>query len=335
MNSRFMITIFLAAIGLAVVRPAGSTSSSIRSQQQAAVTFRQEWIGGVQLQIVDANLADPRVTITPQMAAGGAGSGEPCGRMIERSRPTAAINGAYFSTAGMTPIGDIVIRGQIACRGDFKTALVVTRDRHASIERHPLGARVNWKDCDTVLACGPALVLKGQEDWEADAHNHHDVHVTRSVWRMGIGITPDQHILLVAANGPLSFGQWAHVMKELGCRDAMNLDAGASRLLYYRGTYLARPGRDLTNLLLIYETPPPDIAVLSPTRTPARISSAPIATLPADAPDTDTTAVPVRLCGESGKLATAWCPATVTRRLKPGQVSESCKLHRPPPGEKG
>ena len=46
--------------------------------------------------------------------------------------------------------------------------------------------------------------------------------------------------------------QWARVMKALGCRDAMNLDAGASLAMSYRGRTLIRPGRNLTNLLAVY-----------------------------------------------------------------------------------
>ena len=51
---------------------------------------------------------------------------------------------------------------------------------------------------------------------------------------------------------PISFGKWAQVMQGLGCSDAMNLDAGASQALYYRGKTLISPGRSLTNLLLVH-----------------------------------------------------------------------------------
>ena len=40
-------------------------------------------------------------------------------------------------------------------------------------------------------------------------------------------------------------------MKALGCRDAMNLDGGASSGLFFRGAYLTRPGRDISNGLLV------------------------------------------------------------------------------------
>ncbi len=307
-----------------------------------AVTLRAQTVDGVGVRVIDANLADPRVYVTVQMATGFPGGAEPFSTLIRRSQPTAAMNGAYFSKEGLTPIGDIVICGQCVYRGDFKTALVITKDRRACVRRHLLGERVEWSDYETVLCCGPALVLDGKIDWEPDARNHQDPHVTGSVPRMGVGITADNHLLFVAASGSLSFARWAHVMKDLGCRDAMNLDSGASRALYYRGSYLAQPGRALTNLLLIYESgQPPNQAVLVPARQVpyGQPRQAQLSRPPAPLPTNEVTAndpngVIVRICAESGKRASAWCPASVPRRLRRAHVPGPCRLHRPPPGER-
>jgi len=40
-------------------------------------------------------------------------------------------------------------------------------------------------------------------------------------------------------------------MQTLGCRDAMNLDGGASSGLFLRDAYLTKPGRDISNALLV------------------------------------------------------------------------------------
>jgi exopolysaccharide biosynthesis protein len=39
-------------------------------------------------------------------------------------------------------------------------------------------------------------------------------------------------------------------MKKLGCKDAMNLDGGASTYLNCNGKQIASPGRLLTNMLV-------------------------------------------------------------------------------------
>ncbi|WP_233432483.1 MULTISPECIES: phosphodiester glycosidase family protein [Thermoanaerobacterium] len=42
-------------------------------------------------------------------------------------------------------------------------------------------------------------------------------------------------------------------MKDLGAYDAMNLDGGASSGIYFKGEYLTKPGRDLSNALIFYK----------------------------------------------------------------------------------
>jgi exopolysaccharide biosynthesis protein len=48
-----------------------------------------------------------------------------------------------------------------------------------------------------------------------------------------------------------SVPQLAEIMLQLGCRDAMNLDGGASSGLWLRGQSIRTPGRLLSNALLI------------------------------------------------------------------------------------
>jgi penicillin-binding protein 1A len=41
----------------------------------------------------------------------------------------------------------------------------------------------------------------------------------------------------------------------------------------------------------------------------------------------------VRLCAETMRRATEWCPATIERRMRRREIPGSCREHRPPPGE--
>ncbi|MCZ0901547.1 phosphodiester glycosidase family protein, partial [Microcoleus sp. HI-ES] len=45
----------------------------------------------------------------------------------------------------------------------------------------------------------------------------------------------------------------AKVMQAIGCFEAMNLDGGASVGLAYQGEILLPPGRNLTNVLVVYD----------------------------------------------------------------------------------
>jgi uncharacterized protein YigE (DUF2233 family) len=130
------------------------------------------------------------------------------------------------------------------------TALAFTPDNEPFMRRVPFGRTQDWSAFQTVLGCGPALVLDGEIDVDAAGEGFRDPSIFATVPRVGVGFTPDRRLLLVAT-GPLSFTGFARVMKELRCTHAMNLDAGSSRALFYRGRTLIRPGRQLTNILYV------------------------------------------------------------------------------------
>ena len=49
--------------------------------------------------------------------------------------------------------------------------------------------------------------------------------------------------------------QMRQLMLALGCVDAFNVDGGASCGMYYNGTYLSKPGRELTVTLQVFVSP--------------------------------------------------------------------------------
>lgn len=65
-----------------------------------------------------------------------------------------------------------------------------------------------------------------------------------------MGITPEGRLLLVTT-GAATIKQLARGMQRLGCREAMNLDGGASSGLWLEGRYLTQPGREISNALVI------------------------------------------------------------------------------------
>jgi exopolysaccharide biosynthesis protein len=207
---------------------------------------------GIPVRVVRINLADPRVHISAQVSSGCPGNWEDFEAMVARSKPTLAVNGAYFSKGSLKPIGDIVAGGKLVSSGMMGTALAVTKDNEAIIKRVKWGHAEDWSEYETVLGCGPALMLGGKLDVQPEHEGFHDPHVMGSAKRLGVGLTPDKHLLIVTTLAPVTFVKWADVMRGLGCTDAMNLDAGASLAMYYHGKTLIKPGRKLTNLLLVH-----------------------------------------------------------------------------------
>ncbi len=73
--------------------------------------------------------------------------------------------------------------------------------------------------------------------------------LTASAARSAVGITADGWLLFVTTDATMR--QLADVMKALKATQAMNLDGGASSGLWVRGKYLRRPGRHVSNALLV------------------------------------------------------------------------------------
>ena len=68
--------------------------------------------------------------------------------------------------------------------------------------------------------------------------------------RSAVGVTDDGYLLMATCSG-VTVKQLAGIMKAVGAHDAMNLDGGASSCLYYKGSYLVSPGRNISNALLV------------------------------------------------------------------------------------
>ena len=71
--------------------------------------------------------------------------------------------------------------------------------------------------------------------------------------RLAVGITKTTNCYFVATRQQVQLGKLAQAMKQIGCVEAINLDAGSSLGYYYKGRMIARPGRRLTNAILIYD----------------------------------------------------------------------------------
>jgi exopolysaccharide biosynthesis protein len=212
-------------------------------------------VDGVRIRTVEINLADPRVRFGIEIARGFPHADEPFASMIARARPVVAIDGAYFSKRDFAPIGDIVVHGRLVHQGLMGTAMAITHDNDVIIRRVVPDHAEDWSRYETVLACGPALVLDRRIDVDPVGERFHDPHVMGATRRMGIALLLDRRLAIVETDDAVTFAEWARIMYDYGATDAMNLDAGASLALYVRGRTLIAPGRRLTNILTVREDP--------------------------------------------------------------------------------
>lgn len=238
---------FLAARGASTVVEAARTTGR-------AVTYRQTVVGGFSLNVITVDTLNPRVRLTAATAESGIGGTESFGSFVQRLYPTAAINGTLFSTANFKPVGDIVIGGKLCNYGGMGTGLCVTPDNKVSFVTANYQHHTDWSAFDTVICSGPRLMRGGVI--EIDTTGHRDPHVLGRGVRMAVGATASSKLMLVATRKACSLTQLAVIMRDLGCTDAVNFDGGASIGMYCDGRTIRSPGRQLTNVLLVYESKP-------------------------------------------------------------------------------
>ncbi len=67
--------------------------------------------------------------------------------------------------------------------------------------------------------------------------------------KIGLAVRNSSTIMIVAAYN-VNMLEFAHVMKGLGATGGLNLDSGGSSAIYYNGSFIAGPGRNLPNAVI-------------------------------------------------------------------------------------
>jgi len=216
------------------------------------VAYSRRTAAAVSLHVIDVDLTDPRVVIAPAIAARGIGRSERFESFVARLRPTAAVNGTYFGRRSLRPVGDIVAGGKLLHFGGMGTA-VAFGDDGVDVIRLPKSRRVDWSEHRAAIAGGPLLVWDGFPKPMPGGEGFGDPRVfARAAPRTAVGVTRDNHLLLVTTVGGTSLGKLAKAMRELGAVYALNLDGGSSVGMYYQGRMIRRAKGSLTNVLGVY-----------------------------------------------------------------------------------
>lgn len=106
-------------------------------------------------------------------------------------------------------------------------------------------------DLVSVVSGAPRLVQDGAASTSLEPGFTEARFTTAVSPRTAVGVNADGKLILVSVPGA-TIQQMRELMLGLGCVDAFNLDGGASCGMYYNGTYLAKPGRELTVTLQVF-----------------------------------------------------------------------------------
>lgn len=112
---------------------------------------------------------------------------------------------------------------------------------------------INLNTVDDMISAGPYLVNNGVVITDYISQGFKESKITTgAAQRSALGITKDNKLILVTGSN-LTMNQVAHIMKNLNCDKAMNLDGGASSGMYSKGKMITTPGRKLNTVLMIHD----------------------------------------------------------------------------------
>src|SRR5262249_55606462 len=98
-----------------------------------------------------------------------------------------------------------------------------------------------WKDVAQAVSGGPMLVKDGQLYVDLNDEKFRKSWTgSQIVARTAIGVTGQNHLILVTVEGPHTLWDMSKFMKALGAVDAMNLDGGGSTTMVINGVTVTR-----------------------------------------------------------------------------------------------
>ena len=238
-----------------------------RSTKQAKpVQLGRKNVAGASFYLTTIDLADPEIYITIGLANNAAFANtskvtrgdEPFGNMVARYRAAVVANGTFFGKDQQKSVlGNMVAAGKFLKYSrweNYGTTLGIKAGNQLEMVTARIEGKPDWSQHWFSLTCGPRLV-KGGKVWLSPlSEGFKDSHVLGVGSRTAIGFPASRDkLFLVTFLDSLSLEAEAKVMQAIGCFEAMNLDGGASVGLAHQGQILLPPGRNLTNVLVVYD----------------------------------------------------------------------------------
>lgn len=241
-----------------LVKPSPKKSLPLQVSRQtlAGVSFYQTTI----------DLADPEIFISiglannaplannPKVTHGD----EPFEKMVARLGAAVVANGTFFGKdAQKSVLGNMVAAGRFLKYSrweNYGTTLGIKTGNQLEMITARTEGKPDWSNYWFSLTCGPRLVKQGKIWLSPLSEGFKDSHVLGVGARTAIGFPASrQELFLVTFMQSLSLEQEAKIMQAIGCVEAMNLDGGASVGLAHQRRILMSPGRNLTNVLVVYD----------------------------------------------------------------------------------
>ncbi|MCP3794586.1 phosphodiester glycosidase family protein [Paenibacillus sp. CH40] len=208
--------------------------------------------------VVTISMLHPKVSLDVALAGDSIGKVEDLSSLAKRNQAVVAINGTFFDaytkSSYKTPYGYLVSHGKMLKKSSGDQRTVFTYDaNHLSelMSGSTFEQRLSQGSVEGALQAGPRLVTNGQVSLNVKAEGFKDPKIlTGGGARSALGMSRDHKLILLTTSGA-TIPQLAQMMKQAGAYQAMNLDGGASSGLYYNGSYLTTPGRQISNAIIV------------------------------------------------------------------------------------
>ncbi|HEY9789351.1 MAG TPA: phosphodiester glycosidase family protein [Candidatus Obscuribacterales bacterium] len=238
-----------------------------RDPRGKPIQITKKKIKGVPLYLVTIDLQDPESFIVIRLPRDSQQANctdftaghEELNSFVIRCHAAAIMNGTFFSKDEQERVmGNMVSEGKSLKYSQWEnygTTLGLREGNYPEMITARAEGKPDWNSHWFSLTCGPRLLKEGAVWLNPELEGFTDSHVLGIGSRCAIGFpkTRDKLYLVSFMRG-LSLQKEAELMQSLGCYEAMNLDGGASKGLAQDTNIIMKPGRPLTNVLVIYDS---------------------------------------------------------------------------------
>ncbi|WP_102348519.1 phosphodiester glycosidase family protein [Bacillus sp. Marseille-P3661] len=153
-----------------------------------------------------------------------------------------------------------ITNGNVKIPKDGFVINLIGTEVHNLHDRFKIGTTVSYQvvdeslsieSTDGAIGAGPRLITDGKVSINFENEGFQDMKIIKDkAARSAIGVTKDNKLLFLTTSGA-TIHELAEMMLKAGAYQAINLDGGASSGLYYNGMYLTKPGREISNAILV------------------------------------------------------------------------------------
>ena len=240
LNRLCLLLLFLGLSGAAVARP------------HEGVDYVKMTAAGVPIHLINVDLSRSDLVLRPVIAP--AGQRYTMQQFVKAHRPLAAINGTFFDTLTGVTVGNLVSKGRLLTEGMAGSNLVFRRNGRIELisSGRNLGRYQDFADADFAIGGGPTLLADGEYVVDPRSEGFRDPALFRPRPRTAMGVTSEGQLRMVVVTQGVTLWTLAHIMKDLGCVHALNLDGGSSSAMTVGGTTMVAPHRRLTNMVGVF-----------------------------------------------------------------------------------